>query len=50
MLGEMLDVCLMSLSHADPGVTQEALEDDLALADAAEMFAHVVRVSTKPRG
>lgn len=49
MLAEVLDVCLLSLTKAQPGLTADALEDCLTLDDAADLFQHVLRVSTGPR-
>jgi hypothetical protein len=46
----MLNLCHASVSRADPSITPDVLDGCLMLADPAELFAAVVRVSGLTRG
>jgi hypothetical protein len=47
VLAEMLDVCLLSLQRASAGPLQDDWEDTLTLGQAAVLFGHVVRLSSR---
>jgi hypothetical protein len=48
-LGEMLDICRLSLQRASADPVADDWEDRLTLPQAAELFRHVLRVSAAPR-
>jgi hypothetical protein len=50
LLDRLLKLCHRSVSKADPSMTLEALDGCLMLADVAELFGAVVRVSGLVRG
>ena len=44
-LDKMLSVCHRSIAKADPSVTLEQLRDGLMLADVAQLFQQIIRLS-----
>jgi len=44
-LDKMLSVCHRSIAKADPSVTMEQLRDGLMLADVAQLFQQIIKLS-----